>query len=207
MENFKVNEYFKDYVAVQREYFSDLKQVTEPIEVNGRLESQVLFNGEKYKKIEKFNDYNIYILLIPNEKLQILPVVEFKSTKKHIHIENFKLINKRALEHTSYVSLFEKDNEIDAKLETKYFDVSDEIDNVSYILEYGILTASGKEIDKKLIGSNCIVATRNSKSTTYLSKDANVYSIEPVIMPNNGTTLFELLKELDKEQQEKHKTK
>lgn len=206
MENFKVNEYFKDYAAVQKEYFSDLKQVTEPKEVGGRLESQVLFNGEGYKKIEHITDDRIYFLLVPNENLQTLPVVEFNATKNHIHVDTFKLINKLVLEHTTYISMFEEDDDTFAKLETKYFDVSDETRDERYVLKYGMLLELGKEIDKKLIGSNCIVAKRDCKVTIYSSeREGNL--IEPVTIPNERISLFELLKGLDKLIQQKNKTK
>lgn len=206
MENFKENEYFKDFAAVQKEYFSDLKQVTDPVEVGGRLESQVLFNGEGYKKIEHITDDSIYFLLVPNENLQILPVVEFNATKNHIHVDTFKLINKLALEHTTYISLFIKDDDIAAKLETKYFDVSDEIHNERYVLKYGMLLELGKEIDKKLIGSDCIIAKRDRKVTIY-SSEREGHLIEPVTIPNERISLFELLKGLDKLIQQKNKTK
>ena len=206
MENFKVNEYFKDFAAVQKEYFSDLKQVTEPTLVGGRLESQVLFNGEGYKKIEHITDDSIYILLVPNENLQVLPVVELAATSEHIHIDTFKLINKLALEHTTYISMFEKEDDTFAKLETKYWDVSDETRDERYVLKYGMLLELGKEIDKKLIGSNCIVAKRDRKVTIY-SSEREGHLIEPVIIPNEGISLFELLKRLDKLIQQKNKTK
>lgn len=206
MENFSVNEYFKDYAAINKEYFSDLKQVTEPTLVGGRLESQVLFNGEGYKKIEHITDDSIYILLVPNENLQVLPVVEIAATSEHIHIDTFKLINKLALEHTTYISSFRKDDDIAAELETKYFDVSDEIHNDRYVLKYRMLLELGKEIDKKLIGSNSIIAKRDRKVTIYASeREGNL--IEPVTIFNEGTSLFELLKGLDKLMKQKNKTK
>ena len=202
MKNFNVNEYFKDYAAVQKEYFSDLKQVTEPKEIGGRLESQVLFNGEGYKKIEHFTDDSMYILLVPNENLQVLPVVEFTATKNHIHVDTFKLINKRTLEHITYISMFEKEDDAFAKLETKYFDVSDEIGNERYVLKYGMLLELGKQIDKELIGKTSIVANK-AENRTFFYLNGGIYITS---MQENGP-LFELLKDFSKEMEEKNKTK
>ena len=102
--------------------------------------------------------------------------------------------------------MFEKEDDTFAKLETKYFDVSDETRDERYVLKYGMHLELGKEIDKKLIGSNCIVAKRDRKVTIY-SSEREGHLIEPVTIPNKCTSLFELLKGLDKLIQQKNKTK
>lgn len=207
MANFKVNEYFKDYVAVQKEYLSDLKQLSEPIEVPGKLTSVVLLNGQGYTKVEYVNNEDkAETMFMPNFDFQSLPVIEFTATKNNIHIEIYKIIDKRLLEHTTYISTFENEDDIVAKLETKHFDVSDEVDNVRYIFEYGMLLDLGKKIDKDLVGSKSILAKRDNKKTIY-SQSHHGYFIEPIIITNKNTSLFEMMMHLSKQMQQTNKTK
>lgn len=206
MKNFKVNEYFKDYVAVQKEYFSDLIQVTDPVEDCGKLVSAVLFNGEEYKKIEAYSDELVHILLVPIENLQTLPIVEFMADKNTINSRIYELIDKNILSHTSYTfSLNEKRDVACALLSKKCFDVSDEINNEKYILKYGMELELGKEITKKQISSEELIATRNDKNTEYWIVNNDNFS-EPSLV-SNDTSLFELLKNVSKEMIEKNKTK
>ena len=55
--------------------------------------------------------------------------------------------------------------------------------------------------------SNSIIAIRDSEVTSYTSKSEGVYPMVPVIIPNNNTTLFEVLKEAEKQIQQEKKTK
>lgn len=207
MENFKVNEYFKDYAAINKEYFSDLKQVTEPIEKDEKLTSVVLLNGEEYEKTEWLKDNLIHILLLPIKTYQTSPVIEFIANDKLISIETYKIVKEILLENKQYVfSTEDNEKEVFSYLTTEYFDISDELDDERYVFKFLLEKGLEGKTSKTKVGEKTISARRNEKATGYLSSIQGEL-IDKKILSNENTSLFELLSSMDKQIAPKNKTK
>lgn len=207
MENFKVKEYFKDYVAVQKEYFSDLKQVTEPIEKEGKLTSIVLLNGEEYEKTDWIKDNLIHILLLPIKTYQTSPVIELIANDKLINIETYKIVKDILLENKQYgFSTEDNEKEVFSYLTTEYFDISDELDDERYVFKFLLEKGLEGKTSKTKVGEKTISARRNEKATGYVSSIQGEL-IDKKILSNKNTSLFELLSSMDKQIVPKNKTK
>ena len=207
MENFKVTEYSKDYVAVQKEYFSDLREVTEPIEKDGKLTSIVLLNGEEYEKTDWIKDNLIHILLLPIKTYQISPVIEFIANDKLISIETYKIVKEILLENKQYVfSTQDNEKEVFSYLTTEYFDISDELDDERYVFKFLLEKGLEGKTSKTKVGEKTISARRNEKAIGYLASIQDEL-IDKKILSNENTSLFELLSSMDKQIAPKNKTK
>lgn len=207
MENFSVNEYFKDYVAVQKEYFSDLKQVTEPIEKEGKLTSIVLLNGEEYEKTDWIKDNLIHILLLPIKTYQTSPVIELIANDKLISIETYKIVKEILLENKQYgFSTEDNEKEVFSYLTTEYFDISDELDDERYVFKFLLEKGLEGKTSKTKVGEKTISARRNEKATGYVSSIQGEL-VDKKILFNKNTSLFELLSSIDKQMNSKNKTK
>ena len=207
MENFKVNEYFKDYAAVQKEYFSDLKQVTEPIESDGKLTSVVLLNGEEYEKIDWFKDNSIHILLLPIKTYQTSPTIDFVSCDKYTNIETYKIVSENLLEYRQYCFFSpEDDKEVNSLLKTQYFDISDELEEERYVFKHLLEKSLEGKTSKKMVGERFMTARRNEKRTMVASSLHGGF-VDDKIVSNKNISLFELLSNIDKQIVPKNKTK
>ena len=207
MQNFKANEYFKDYAAVQKEYFSDLKQVTEPIEKDGKLTSIVLLNGEEYEKTDWIKDNLIHILLLPIKTYQTSPVIEFIASDKHIKIETHKIVRENLLEYKQYCLYCpDEDKEVIPLLKTEYYDINDELDDERYVFKHLLEKSLEGKTSKNMVGERFISAKRNEKRTMYTASIHGAI-IGSYILSNKSISAFELLNDIDNQILGKHKTK
>lgn len=207
MENFKVKEYFKDYAAISKEYFSDLREVTEPIEKDGKLTSVVLLNGEEYEKTDWIKDNLIHILLLPIKTYQTSPVIELIASDKNIKIETYRIIKECLLEYKEYWFYSDnEDKEVVSSFKTQYFDISDELDDDRYIFKHLLEKSLEGKTSKKMVGSRFINAKRNEKRTMYVSS-LHGAMIDDKVVSNKNISCFELLSNIDKQISGKNKTK
>lgn len=207
MENFKVKEYFKDYISIQKEFFSDLKQVTEPKKLDGKLTSIVLLNGEEYEKIDWIKDNLIHILFLPQKTYQISPIIELIASDKDIKIETHKIIKGHLLEYREYwFYSSNEDKEVVSSFRTQFFDISDELDKKRYVFKHLLEKSLEGKTSKKLVGERFINAKRNEKRTMYVSSLHGLI-IDDKVVSNKNISCFELLSNIDKQIAPKNKTK
>ena len=198
METFMLKEYLNNKLAIQREYFLDLKESS-----SNKI---VLINGKKYERTDISSEKIENILFLPKENLRTLPIIQWFSNNNFITLEINKIVNKNFLERKLYsLEYNENTKEIKAILKVQYYDIRDEIDNKNYLEDYFIERSIKGETSKKLIYEYVISAVRDFEKTIYtVSLDGDKLFTQ---LDENNLSLFELLNDLSKQLTEKNNLK